>query len=268
MRSSRWILILTLSGMLILSACNGAAATPSPAIPTVNLDSGSDQTAGSGSVVASGVIVPAQEAQLSFTIAGRVQSVDVKVGDRVKAGQVLVGLDTAVLEAKVAQAEGARQTAQAWLDYLNRVGTAHEHRERAEGDVAQAEGALAAAQAALAQATLTAPIDGTVVALDIIPGETVMPGQIIGIVGTLDRLQVETTDLSERDAPNVNVGQPATVYVEALDMDVGGKVVAISPMADTIGGDVVYKVTVRLDEQPEGLRWGMSVNVEIREETR
>ncbi len=42
--------------------------------------------------------------------------------------------------------------------------------------------------------------------------------------------------------------------------------VEIAPQANTIGGDVVYPVTIALDEQPPGLRWGMSVEVEIAAE--
>ena len=40
---------------------------------------------------------------------------------------------------------------------------------------------------------------------------------------------------------------------------------ASAPQATTIGGDVVYQVVIALDEQPEGLRWGMSVEVDIEE---
>jgi len=39
--------------------------------------------------------------------------------------------------------------------------------------------------------------------------------------------------------------------------------VRLASQADMIGGDVVYAVVVELDEQPPGLRWGMSVEVEI-----
>jgi len=35
----------------------------------------------------------------------------------------------------------------------------------------------------------------------------------------------------------------------------------ISPLADTLGGDVVYQATIDLDSIPEGLRSGMSVEV-------
>ncbi|MBN1149060.1 MAG: hypothetical protein JXA78_17510 [Anaerolineales bacterium] len=48
-----------------------------------------------------------------------------------------------------------------------------------------------------------------------------------------------------------------------LELEVGGVVVEIAPQANTIGGDVVYTATIELDKQPEGLRWGMSVDVEI-----
>ncbi len=76
-------------------------------------------------------------------------------------------------------------------------------------------------------------------------------------------LQVETTDLSERDVARVALGQEALVYVEALGEEIQGQVVGIAPQATTIGGDVVYTVYVELDEQPAGLRWGMSTEVEI-----
>ena len=86
---------------------------------------------------------------------------------------------------------------------------------------------------------------------------------MVVILGDLEHLRMETSDLSERDVSEVTLGQGATVYIEALNLEVGGTVVEIAPQANTIGGDVVYTVTIELDEQPEGLRWGMSVDVEI-----
>ena len=51
--------------------------------------------------------------------------------------------------------------------------------------------------------------------------------------------------------------------MEALNVDVRGQVARISPLASSLGGDVVYTVVIALDEQPEGLLLGMSVEVEI-----
>jgi hypothetical protein len=41
--------------------------------------------------------------------------------------------------------------------------------------------------------------------------------------------------------------------------------VNVSPTADTLGGDIVYEVTIAFDEQPEGVLGGMSADVTIGE---
>jgi len=95
-------------------------------------------------------------------------------------------------------------------------------------------------------------------------GETVVPGQVVVVIGDLSHMRIETTDLSERDVPRVRLGQTASVYIEALNREVSGKVIAIDQQAGTLGGDVVFKVTIELAEQPEGLLWGMSAEVRIQ----
>jgi multidrug resistance efflux pump len=164
--------------------------------------------------------------------------------------------------AAVAAAVAQRDAAQAQLDLLQ-AGPTAEQVAAAEAALAQAEAALQVARAALEQAELRAPFGGTVTALEINPGETVLPGQVVLVLADLSRLQVETTDLSERDVAGVAAGQSVDVSVEALGTQVAGRVVRIAPQATTVGGDVVYQVVIALDEQPAGLRWGMSVEVEI-----
>jgi HlyD family secretion protein len=132
--------------------------------------------------------------------------------------------------------------------------------------VAEAEAALQSAQAELATTELHAPFGGTVTAVNVSEGEMVLPGEVVLILADLDSLRAETTDLSERDVARVEIGQPATVLVEPLQTEVPGKVARIAPQASVIGGDVVYTVVVALDTQPEGLRWGMSADVEIQTE--
>jgi multidrug resistance efflux pump len=97
--------------------------------------------------------------------------------------------------------------------------------------------------------------------VNVIPGEFAALGEVLIVISDVDRLQVETTDLSERDAPLIQIGQPTTVHIDALNQDVSGQVSAISPVADTVGGDVVYKTTVELDSLPPGILAGMSVEV-------
>ncbi len=92
-------------------------------------------------------------------------------------------------------------------------------------------------------------------------------GQIVLTLADLSRMQVETTDLSERDVVRVAVGQPVLVLIDALQLELAGHVARIAPQATIIGGDVVYTVLVDLDEQPPNLRWGMSADVEIQPES-
>ncbi len=260
------LLLTTLITVLALTACSGNAVPT--AIPTVVLGStsGTDTTsvgAGAGSVSASGVVVAEPHASLSFPLTGTVKTVDVKVGDKVTKGQKLVALDTTVLDAQVKQAQASLEAAQANVKYLIRIGTDQEHLDAANADVAQAQAALDAANATVAQATLAAPFEGTIASLDTAQAETVVPGQEVIIIGDLSNFQVETTDLSERDAPFVQIGQKATVSVTALNQQFPGKVIDISRVSSTVGGDVVYKVTIQLDSQPKGLLWGMTTDVAI-----
>lgn len=260
-------LIVMILIALTLSACSQPYNTPT-AIPTVSLDSNgspvNNQSDSPDAVSASGTIVPLKEAELAFANVGRVKAVNVKVGDQVKASQVLVELDTTLLEAKVREAEANLSAARVQVDYLKRVGTDEVHLQSAQAEADRAQALLDSAKATLAtQSTLVAPFDGTIVTVDISSGETVVPGGVIITMGDLSSFQVETTDLSERDIPRVQIGQNATVFIEALNQEFPGKVMDISRVSSTVGGDVVFKVTVDLDEQPQGLLWGMSADVKI-----
>ena len=43
-----------------------------------------------------------------------------------------------------------------------------------------------------------------------------------------------------------------------------GEVIDVDRISSTLGGDVVFKVTIELDDQPQGLLWGMSADVQIQ----
>ena len=257
-------LIVLMVVTLVLSACSSAAGTPE-AIPTVALDAPAPGESSADGITASAVIVPVQEAKLSFPAVGRVKSVDVKVGDKVKAGQALLTLDTTLLEARVREAEANLTAAEIQVRYLIRVGTDERFLESAEADIDRAQALLDSAKATLeAQGALLAPFDGMVVTIDVNTGETVVPGRVVVVLGDLSKYQIETTDLSERDVTRVKVGQSAKISIEALGQTYTGKVVEIALVSSTLGGDVVYTVTIEFDEQPQGLLWGMSADVEIQ----
>jgi RND family efflux transporter, MFP subunit len=229
-------------------------------------------------VTASAVIVPAQVSQLGFLISALARDVPVKAGDPVKAGQTLIVLDTPDLEFAVAEAQAALHSAQAYADLqkYSRVKDRRngkifydtvpvEIRQRADARVQQAQVTLELAQINLAEGTLTAPFDGTVASIEVIPGEFVQSDQAVVTLATLNTLQVETTDLSEQDITKVKIGDPATISIEALNQTINGKVMSISPISNTVGGDVVFKVTIAFDKQPENLLWGMTAEITLGE---
>lgn len=265
MKRLLWTSLLALS--LLLSACGTATPTAAP-VATGAPTAESNPVAAPGTVVASGVISPVQVTEIAFAIPGTVTEVAVKEGDTVNAGQMLAKLDSTALESAVAQAEAAVQGQQRVYEFWlpSRKGENPERRWLEETKVETAKAALALAQAQLAQATISTPADATVVSVNVKVGEYAQPGQVVITLASLNNLRVETTDLSERDLPKVQVGQTATVFIEALDQELTGKVIAIAPKADTVGGDVVFKVTIELDESPESLRWGMSAEVTIATE--
>ncbi len=173
------------------------------------------------------------------------QWADVKDGPAAK--------DLALATEKVTQA-------QALLDVANaQSAEAQLEQSRAQLDAARAS--LDLAKASLADSTLVAPFDGVVAAREVQPNEFINAGQPVLILADMSQLRVETTDLSEKDVSEVSIGQAATIYVKALNLNMTGKVIEMSPLADTLGGDVVYKTVISLDEVPSGLLLGMSAEV-------
>jgi multidrug efflux pump subunit AcrA (membrane-fusion protein) len=172
-------------------------------------------------------------------------------------------IDAALVQANLDAAKAALQESQWYLSAIKGEQIPAEASGSQLSRLEQARDALKVAQVNLANTRLVSPLSGTVIAVNVIAGEYATPGRILFVVSDTTRLRVETTDLSERDIPRIALGQTVTVFIEALNANVTGRVTAISPTADTLGGDVVYKTTIELDEQPAGLRAGMSVEVQF-----
>lgn len=234
----------------------------------------------SASVTASAIIVPAQVSELGFLQTAILREVAVKEGDAVTAGQRLAALDAAEQEYAVKAALAAYRSAQSYADLQRHrvVKTRNKRGQviytylprevilRADSLAEAARASFEAAQAQLEEFTLRAPYDAIVVAVHAAPGELASPDRPVLTIAALNRMQIETTDLSERDIAKIKIGQKATVFVEALGREFPARVIAIAPRAQTVGGDVVFKVTLAFEKQPDGLLWGMTAEVTIRTE--
>ena len=172
-------------------------------------------------------------------------------------------IDKALITANLDAAKASLQEEQWYLAALKGETLPPEATGKKLAQLHQAQDNLAAAQERLANSRLVAPFDGTVSTVEVVAGEFAAPGKILIILSKLTPLLVETTDLSERDVPQVKIGQTVNVFVEAIGANIPGTVKMISPTSETLGGDVVYKTTIELQDLPEGLRPGMSAEVQF-----
>jgi len=141
-----------------------------------------------------------------------------------------------------------------------------------EAQVASARGDLAYARVNLEKSKIRAPIDGTVLQVNIRPGELATPQALspLLLIANLSTLNVRA-ELDERDVNEIKVGQSATVRAAAFpDREFTGTVASIAPLVEPsrLGGrtasnrtDVdVLEVVVKLN-QPGPLTAGMRVDV-------
>ncbi len=142
--------------------------------------------------------------------------------------------------------------------------------DAARTQVRSAEAALAVLDAQLGKLTLAAPAAGTVLMRSIEPGEVVMPGAVLLVVGDLDRLTV-TVYVPEDRLGEVAVGQPVRVTVDAFPGEsFAGTVERIADQAEftprnvqTVEGrkTTVFAVDLALDASGGKLKPGMPADV-------
>jgi HlyD family secretion protein len=126
-----------------------------------------------------------------------------------------------------------------------------------------AEADLTNARQTLDAATLTSPIDGTIVSVDIAVGQTVSANsstQIVTIIGT-NAYEVQAT-LDSSQIPSVKVGQSATVEVDGVNGSIAGTVAQVGPVQSGASG-FTYPVVVALPASTSGLFAGSTANVTI-----
>ncbi len=133
-----------------------------------------------------------------------------------------------------------------------------------ELQVEQAHLSLEQAQARLEQATLTAPFDGIVAAVNLranAPAPTGLPA--ITILD--DSAYYINVTIDETDIGKVQVGQPVTITLDAYpNTKLAGHVDTIAPAATNIGGIVFYAVKVKLaPTETVAVRDGMTASVLI-----
>jgi multidrug resistance efflux pump len=135
-----------------------------------------------------------------------------------------------------------------------------------EAAIQQAEAAVQSAQIALDQTELHAPAAGTIAQLNLKVGEPAPTNQPAAVLADLSGWQIKTDDVTEIKVPDLKVGQPVTIKIDALpDVTLKGEVESISAVSQVKSGDVIYPVKIKMLENDPRLRWGMTAAVSFGE---
>lgn len=129
------------------------------------------------------------------------------------------------------------------------------------------EARLAAAQAGLAAFSVTAPFDGVVTDINAKLGNSINAGEPAVTVADFSHWVVNTTDLTEIDVVKLQEGDPVVITLDALPgVELQGTITSIGQTYAENQGDIVYEVTVMLDDTDPGMRWGMTAEVKFDQE--
>lgn len=174
------------------------------------------------------------------------------------AQHALNDLENSPTPAEIASAEATLIDAQATLTELLAGSTDTELRD-AEIALEQALIDLEEATANLAATQITAPIDGTVLAIEADLGERITQGASIMALADINSLEL-TIDVAEVDIVHIEQGQDATVEIDALlGQYFEGTVDYIAPSSSSSDGIITYPVTIQLaDTDGEQLLPGMT----------
>ena len=211
-----------------------------------------------------GTVTARTTSTISSKLMGVVRSVDVREGDFIKKGDLLVTIDQrqvdAQLERALANAQIAEKEFRRYDQLLKDQSASQQEFDRAEARHREARAAVAAARVSRKDARVRAPYDGRVLAKMINPGDLASPGTPFL---TVEQTGIFQTDLvlPERHIQAVRLGLKVKVVVPALkEQEIIGEVGRIVPSADARSRSFQVKVNM-----PEGLdiKSGMFARVAI-----
>jgi len=216
-------------------------------------------------VVAAGRIAAPYRVEVGSQLVGTVIEVPVEEGQTVRAGQILIRLDSAEARANLLQAQATHANALAQYERNKRLAEAGFIGKSALDDFWQklevARTGVDAARAKLDYTTITAPRAGVLIARDVERGDVVQPGKALMVLSPAGETQV-ILQIDERNLSRLKLGQPALASVDAFPQDrIPAEVVYINPGVDAQRGTV--QVKLRIPHPPAYLKQDMTVSADI-----
>jgi RND family efflux transporter MFP subunit len=202
---------------------------------------------------AAGTVRAARRAELATRLMGRVESVRVRAGDRVRPGQLLLTVERASLTAAQQQAAAALDQATATLRRTERLyadsAVPLVQLEAAHTAHAQAQAQARAVQADLAYAEVRAPFAGVVAARKVDPGDQAGPGQPLLVIEDRASREIVVT-VPDEIGEQLRAGQAARVEIGAGGRRVSARIEAVVPGADPQSPTVEVRLSGPTDLAP------------------
>lgn len=274
---------LVVAVAVLLSAC----AKKKEAVPVYGIDTVTKRTI----VVdaqATGTVEPINVIEVKSKASGQIVKIPVETGTQVKAGDLLVQVDTRDVKNQYDQAAADLRSAQASLEvaqstmkrsdelFKARIVTAQEY-EAAQLQLTQAQGAIVRAttnvdlaKQRLEDATVVAPVNGTIIDKPVSLGQVIASatGSVSGgttLLKMADLTKVRMRALvNETDIGSVRAGQSSRVTVDAYpDRPFEGTVEKIEPQAVVQQSVTMFPVIISLDNKDGFLKPGMNGEVSM-----
>lgn len=284
----RVLLYSILGAAALAPACSRGASRPTniQTAPVVRRDIVIDAQA-------NGVVEPINVVEVKSKASGLITRMTVETGTQVRPGDLLVQVDTRDVQNQYNQADADVNAAEARLEvaqaqkrrademFKQRVITAQEH-EAAALDYANARAAVVRARAnldlakqRLEDATVTAPVAGTVIEKTVSLGQVITSatgafggGTTLLKMADLTRVRMRAL-FNETDIGQIRSGQPSIVVVDAYpERRFSGMVEKIEPQAVVQQGVTLFPVLITLSNMDGALRPGMNGEVQVQIDQR
>ena len=236
-------------------------------------------------VTATGEIQPLNTINVGSQVSGTIEAIYVDYNSKVKKGDILLEIEPSVLQASVDEAKASLVSAESQRNYakseyernkilyddgfisraeLEQSQTTY---EQAEQSVNRMQSQYDRAVTNLGYATITSPVDGTVISRQVDVGQTVAASfqtpDLFEIAEDLSKMQIETA-VSEADIGMITEGLPVTFTVDAYPTQTFEGTVRQVRLSPTITSNVVvYTVVIDVDNSDLKLKPGMTAFVTI-----
>ena len=236
-------------------------------------------------VTATGEIQPVNTVNIGSQVSGTIDNIYVDFNSHVNKGDILLTIEPSVLQAQVDEAAASLASSESKRNYAKseyernkslyndgfisraEMEQSQTTYEQSEQDVVRTRSQYERAKTNLGYATISSPVEGTVISRKVDVGQTVAASfqtpDLFEIAEDLTKMQIETS-VSEADIGVIKEGQPVTFTVDAYPQKTfAGRVHQIRLSPTTTSNVVVYTVVISVDNSDLSLMPGMTAFVTI-----